>query len=307
MSESDTKSLTLTDGVVYDSLVLSENIALHIHKASAGRFTARKSAYEACIVTIGNKTDILTVGLIGVHQSGSFSKLPDLSLFQLSKREKSVRELLLSERIQHIGLILAAVLWTFQQKAPPLLVVLVHGIVSRSYIVIAQLLRSPEHFVELHMAVALYAWIGRSAAYVAVCELLHNVLAEIVLKVEYKMLEAKSVCNAPCILHVRQRTAGLALLLCLGYILIGKELQRYAHDFITSVTEQHCRYGAVHSSAHSYHYLFHLYAPLKTARANIVRPKLFVLSRPETSHRSRKAPLSCRCQPRQRGHRHRRP
>ena len=109
------------------------------------------------------------------------------------------------------------------------------------------------------MAVALDTWIGRPAVEVAVRKLFHNVLAEMLLEIENKMLKTETVGHTPCILNIRKRTAGPALLLSLGYILVGKQLQGNTHNIEASVPQKHGSYRAVHTSAHTDHYLFHLH------------------------------------------------
>ena len=259
--------LALTDGIAYHALVLAEDVAVRIYVIAASGLNALESADKACVVAVGDEAYVLTVGLVGVDEPCLLRQSAYLRLFEAAEREQRMRELLLRERVQHVGLVLAPVGGTLQQISSALRVVFDYGVVSRRDVVVSELLRAPEHSVELDAAVALDTRIRRPPADVALREMLHDVLAEAVLEIENEVLETELPRNIARVEDVRKRTAGLALLYRLRNVLVTEHFQRHARDLVALVSKQHCRNGAVNSAAHADHNLTHYLPPQKVRAA----------------------------------------
>ena len=97
-------------------------MAVLVHKIPGDQGGA-VPAQKADVVAIGDKTDILTVGLVRHGQPRLPCLLPDGILVELPHRQQQVGQLELSELIEHIALILLSVAAPQQTPAARLLVV----------------------------------------------------------------------------------------------------------------------------------------------------------------------------------------
>ena len=76
----DAKSAALPDGVVDDAAVTSENVPLLVHKIPLWVSLARRALDERGVVAVGDKADVLTVGLAGVEKAQFFGDAARVAL-----------------------------------------------------------------------------------------------------------------------------------------------------------------------------------------------------------------------------------
>ena len=207
------------------------------------------------IVTVGNKADILAIVLVGIYKALCFGNFPRLMLGHSAEREKDSAELILRERIQNVALILCIIGRLAKNPATLFFVVFVDGVVTRYDVVKLQFLCSVHELIKLDISVAVNARVRRSAVAICVNESLDNLQFEIIGIIENIIRYTESVCNAPCVLNIVERTAGLFLFY--PDILVIVKLHRYAYRFIALLSYQISSDGAVNSAAHGNHSLFH--------------------------------------------------
>ena len=100
-----------------DAAVASENVPLLVHKIPLWVSLARCALDERRIIAVGDKADVLTVGLAGVEKAQFLGDAARVGLFKLAQRQARVRKLLLREGIEHIALILGGVQRLFEYPA----------------------------------------------------------------------------------------------------------------------------------------------------------------------------------------------
>ena len=72
---------------------------------------------KGSIVAIGNKADILTVGLVGSYQAALFAHKADLGLGDVGQRQQNMCQLFLGKVKKHIALVFGVVVAAGQQPA----------------------------------------------------------------------------------------------------------------------------------------------------------------------------------------------
>ena len=85
---------------------------------------------ELLVVAAGNEADLLRVGLLGEGKAALARDLADLGLGQAAEREERVRELLLREAEEEVGLVLGQICGPLENPALARRVVLVDGVVA---------------------------------------------------------------------------------------------------------------------------------------------------------------------------------
>ena len=106
LAEGNAQALALTDGVIYDSLVSAEDVALKVNKVTLLGQRADSALYKRGIIVIGNKTDFLTVGLfcgdkpkpLGIGADGVFAG-------EVTQGHKRFRQLLLGKAVEGVRLV----------------------------------------------------------------------------------------------------------------------------------------------------------------------------------------------------------
>jgi len=92
-SQGKTQPLPLSTGIACSTLVLSHHLARKIQKIAFRIGPAGILLKKRCIISAGNKADILAVPLPGVDQSLGFCNFPDLCLGQCAQGEETVGKL----------------------------------------------------------------------------------------------------------------------------------------------------------------------------------------------------------------------
>ena len=89
-----------------DTLMTADDRAVCRHKIARSRHIFCLALNKSGIVIVRNKTDFLTVCLVGHLQADILRDLTDLVLGILAHRHKRMGKLLLGQIVQRIGLIL---------------------------------------------------------------------------------------------------------------------------------------------------------------------------------------------------------
>ena len=107
----DPQALALADGEPEGAVVAAEHLAARVVDESRRRQRAGPQllAQPAGGVAVGDEADVVAVGLVGDLQAAALGLVPDLGLRGVAEREQRVRELLLGEHAEHVGLVLAHV------------------------------------------------------------------------------------------------------------------------------------------------------------------------------------------------------
>ena len=164
------------------------------------------SAQPAGVVAVGDEADVVRVGLVGHEQPAPGGLLAHRGLARVAQREQRVRELVLVEHAEHVGLVLAVV-----DRAVHLDEAVVAGaqlgVVAGGDGVEAEGQRPVEHGGELDLLVAAQARVGRAAGGVLVHEVLDHVLVEAVGEVPDVERDADDVGRAAGVVAVLDRAA----------------------------------------------------------------------------------------------------
>ncbi len=181
----DLQPLALADGEAVRALVAAQHLAGGVVDdvaAVVGRGGAELLLEPAGVVAVGDEADVVGVRLVGDQQPAAPGLEPDVGLGGVAEREQRVRELLLGEHAEHVGLVLAHVDGPVHLDQPvvtgPQL-----GVVAGGHRVEAQVQRAVEHRRELDLLVAAQAGVRRPAGGVLGHEVLDHVLVEAVAQV----------------------------------------------------------------------------------------------------------------------------
>ena len=213
MTEGDTESFTLTDGIVDISLVPPEHLALCVHvlaRAYALLIIGHIRAQESTVVIVGNKAYLLALflhrQLLVAMRTGYLAHL----LFgQVAQREDRALELLFVEHPEEIGLIFLGVGRGAQK--PVSVFLRDTRIVAGGDIVAAHLVGQAEHLAPLDGTVAHHTRIRRAPRHIFVDEILNHTPPEGFAKIDNVVLKAHSL-SIPLRLHNRVDRAAPFLL-----------------------------------------------------------------------------------------------
>ena len=107
--QSQTKTLALAHRIMDDSFVSAQHFSVRRHEVSCGKILSRLLPHrilnKGSVIPVRNETDILTVRLIRHKKSDLLRYGTDLVLCVDSHRHQCVRQLLLGQIIQGVGLI----------------------------------------------------------------------------------------------------------------------------------------------------------------------------------------------------------
>ncbi len=145
---------------------------------------------------------------------------------------------------QHVGLVLAAVHGTCEQR--PLPVPLDPRVVTGDERGGAGALRQRQHRVEAHEPVAPHAWVRRAPLLVLRQEVLDDGVREPVLHVERDVRKAHRVRERAGADDRLRRAAALGAV----HPLIGPQLERHGHDLVPGPAGEQRGGGTVHAPAH---------------------------------------------------------
>ena len=185
-SQRKTQTLPLPDRVAGDPPVFPDDPAIRQDKMSFPRqiFRAVFPLQKCFIIPIRHKTDVLAVSLIGNCQSDRACDHTHLFLLVSPHRHKRMLQLLLSQIVQHIGLILALCLGP-EYRIPALIRPAYTGIMPGRDIVCPQLLRLLQHRTPFQIAVARDTRVRCPAIPIRIAKIIHYGFPEQLLHLEY--------------------------------------------------------------------------------------------------------------------------
>ena len=221
---------------------------------------------EVAVVAVHHEADVLGIVLPGIEEAVMLRQRPHLVLaFEIAEGEGGMGQLLLTQEVEHIALVLLQVPGLLQKPAAGLRVLLNPGIVTRDDEVAVQRLGPVIELFVLHEAVAVDAGIGRAACLVGLHKAADHLLLEVVGEVEDIVGHVHGSGHLPGILRVRQRTAGIGA--ADADILIVIELHGDADAVIAGLLHERSRHRAVYAAAHcDQSFLLHALCYLLCAR-----------------------------------------
>ena len=258
MLDAEAQSLALADRIVDDACMLAQHMALPVHEWAGLRLLAGAQFNDAGIVAVRHEADILTVALSGVYKTMLLSQLTRLGLVQRAEREAQMRQLVLIQEIQHIALVLAVVHGLFQEPAAVFL--LDAGIVAGNDIIQAVLPGEGQHFIKLHVAVAVNTWIGCSACLIDPDKFFDDSLFKLSGKVQYLIRNIQLKRHLAGIVNIPLGTASVKW--TESNVLVSVQTHGGAFTAVPLLQHQIGRNGAVYTAAHCYDRFFHLYLNL---------------------------------------------
>ena len=186
--------------------------------------------------------------LAGVDQVVGLGDLPDLRFAQTAQGKQRVCQLLLSQHVQKIGLVLAAVRGPFQ-KIPAAGGILLHpGIMPGGQIVAAQRSSPLEQRPEFDGAVTFRAGVRRAPCLIFLYKVPDDRVPEHLGEIEHIEGKAQTPGHQGGILRIGQRAAGP--LPTLAQVFIVEHPQIHAGELIALLQKQHGGDRAVHPAAH---------------------------------------------------------
>ena len=163
---------------------------------------ARMLFDEFRIVSIRHEADILAVVFFRVDKAMRFRDGTRLTLRHAAERKLCVCKLLLRQGIKHVALILARVDRFLQQVATGCFILYDLCIMSGNHIIHSKLLCPLVQIFEFQIPVTVDAGIRRDTTFVAVHELVHDLLLEMLLEVHDIVIHPHRMCHRTGILHV---------------------------------------------------------------------------------------------------------
>ena len=238
---------TLADREAMDPVVprdLSPRLVDHPPRAQVAR--ARKFLDHVLVATARDEADVLALGLRRDRKPEALRKSPNLVLAEATHGKERAPEFLLPEREQEVALVLGRVGRRAQLE------------LSRPARGDARIVPGPDRprsesggpvpeGVELHVAVAERARVGRAAREVGVDEGFDDARREGLAEVDDVVRDAEQRRAATCVLEVVERTASRVPV---GPRARGSESHRHADHLVAGSAQQGRRDGAVDAPRH---------------------------------------------------------
>ena len=177
-----------------------------------------------------------------------FGEPPRLDLRLAAKRHEEMREALLVQVVERVGLIFLRV-DAFLEEIAARFVLLDARIVARRDVLRADFERALEEPAEFHIAVAGDAGVRRAAMRVLGEEVVDDFFAEEVFEIHDVVRDAEDVADAPRIVDGGKRAAAAVIF---GEVAaLVREPHRDADDVIALLQKERGREGTVHAAAHA--------------------------------------------------------
>ena len=201
---------------------------------------------EALCVPIGNKADVIGVGLVAHTQSAHGSLGSHLCLrTHLPQRKHCARELLRSHDGKHIRLVLVRINRPVE-FACPILPDHDPRVVASGNSVEAKRLSTLQQRVKLDVLVAAHARIRRASGLVLSNEIGHDEVMEFVGEVPHVVRDAQLVRSTASIVRILNRATTTRT--CAVLIAVAAERHMDAHDVVTRFHRARGSHGGVNSS-----------------------------------------------------------
>ena len=243
----DAEALALADRVAPAALVLAEHVAAGVDDGSTTVDVAQLLGEPAAGVAVADEADVVAVRLVGDGQTTPVGLLADDPLRGVAQREHRVRELVLGEHAEDVGLVLRHVLGPVHLDQPVGAGAQLR-VVTGDHCVEAERDRPVEHGRELDLLVAAQAGVGRAALGVLLQEVLDDVLVEAVAHVPDVERDPDDVGCTPGVVGVLDRAAA-ASTRAVG-LRVAREGQVDAGDVVPLLGGACCGHCRVHAARH---------------------------------------------------------
>ena len=235
---------------------------MHIDDGAGPESVPAATLDEASVVAVGHEADVLALAFPRIVEPCFTCKFANLRLRQFPKREKHMGERILCQMEEDIALVLFWIKPAFQQVAARFLVVSAPGVMPGRHVVESQLAAALLQGVELHVAVAVDARVGRSTAEVLLAEAVNHFTSEKSLVVEDEVVHPQTERHLTRVFDIARGAAGaLACDARVGVapvdsacrsleVVVAEELAGGARGLVALTAQQEGGNGAVDAAAH---------------------------------------------------------
>ena len=220
-------------------------MALPVHKVAGGHLHAAVLPQKARVVPVRHEADVLAVGLVSVDEPRLAGALTDGGLVVFSHRQQQVGQLVLTQLVEDVALILAPVPAPEEMVFAGGFVKLHPGVVPGGQVIVSQQQRPLQQRAEFQAAVAVDAGIGGAPGAVFGHEVVHHIPGEPLRLVENVEFHTQAVGHAPGIGGI---VGGAAGALHLAVI----QAQHGAVAAVALLAQQQSGGGAVHPAGHGH-------------------------------------------------------
>ena len=219
MSHRKVQALSLSDGVMGDSLMFSEDHAVFVHKVSASRNIGRLALDKSGIIVIRHKADLHAVLLLCHGETTVLGDLSHLILRVITDGHQRLGKLELGQVVERVGLVLrrrhgiADRVTSVRQLADP-------GIVTGRNIISTDLQTALQKCLPFYIAVAGNTRIRCPSMQIFRDKIVDHILLEFFPEVHNIVGNSECPCDASCILHRTEPTASAVFLNRTGILLL---------------------------------------------------------------------------------------
>ena len=212
------------------------------------RLPASSLAKRVAIVATGDEADLLALGLLGRDQAKATSHVAHLGLGQIAQREPGVRQLVLAQAVQEVGLVLVRVAGPKQARRAVGADVLAGVVAGRDRLAVVQMPCPTQQGAELDVRVAVHAWARRRTAQVGIQERLHDPGVELALEVHDVERDVELGRHpAGVVGRIGRATALLHLGIAVGDVV---EAHPDADDLVALRVQDRRCHGRIHAAGH---------------------------------------------------------
>ena len=265
------ESLALPNGISNGALMLAKHLTLSIDDIARLVRRAAVALQKAQIVAIGHEADILAIVLLRIDETLLFGDFAHMGFCETAKRQKRMRQLVLSHKGEHVALIFRGIEAAPQRKtnaiacghiiARPQIGAIVDARDARRVLlrtfnssvmtggneIATQFLSAPQKPAEFHAAVAFDARIGSMSNFVFFHERTHDFVFELSRIIEHVMRDSQTERNVARILDVIEAAARMAIVVN-GIVVV--QLHGSADALIALALQQIRRYARIDAAAH---------------------------------------------------------
>ena len=251
------------------ALVTAEDVAGGVGDDPAAILFGQPVFDKARIVPVGDKADLLAVGLVCHRQAPLVGIGPDLGLFHVADGKRGVGQLILCERKQEIRLVLLAILAASEAETS-VRAAINAGIVARRHDVRIKPRRTVDEGRKLEVAIAMAARNRRAAGRVLTDEVVHHCGLELALEIQDVVWNSDRGRDLSGILQVIEGAAASeAVRHALALVV---QLHREADDVVAGIGQPRGGHRRVHSSRHGDDYA---HGRLTIAEHHVSAPRAF--------------------------------
>ena len=228
--------------------MLADVRAIDIKHRPGFRPPSRALAQGIAVIAAGHEADLLGLGLVGGGEAERAGDGPNLGLGQLPEREAGVLELLGTQAIQEVGLVLLLVAGPQEARSTVIADDAARVVAGCHCLAVVQVAGPPEQCPELHVGVAVDARARRPAVEIRIEERRQDPGVELALEVHDVERDAELGSYPAGIIG---GVEGATALLELG-VGVRDVVQPHPHadDLVALLVDERRRDGRIHSARH---------------------------------------------------------